>query len=232
MSDLQLGVEVANTSPATFPGPDSINGKQVTLERLSSKHTADLYSSVGCNSALWNLIPDGPFSNSNDFADFINTRSQASGFSFYAIIPHSTRKASGYICLFRADLPHRVVEVGHVLFGGTLQKTRAGTEVLYLLGRLVFQELGFRRWEWKCNSLNAASRRAAERYGFAFEGTFRQHMIVKGRNRNSCWYSMIDGEWPACARAFEKWLADENFDEAGRQKRSLKEVREGPVVAS
>jgi RimJ/RimL family protein N-acetyltransferase len=117
-----------------------------------------------------------------------------------------------------------VIEVGHIWFAPVLQRTRQATEAIYLLGRYAF-DLGYRRFEWKCDSLNAPSRRAAERFGFVFEGVFRQHMVVKGRNRDTAWFSITDGEWPARRAAFEAWLSPENFDAAGRQRRSLAEIR-------
>ena len=112
----------------------------------------------------------------------------------------------------------RVIEVGHIVYSPALQRTPLATEAQYLLARYVFETLGYRRYEWKCNALNAASRRAALRFGFTFEGVFRQHMIVKGRNRDTAWFSMLDGEWPARKAAFERWLAPDNFDADGRQK--------------
>jgi RimJ/RimL family protein N-acetyltransferase len=118
-----------------------------------------------------------------------------------------------------------VVEIGNVLFTPALQATTAATEAMYLMARHAFEDLGYRRYEWKCNDLNAPSRRAAVRLGFTYEGTFRQHMIVKGRNRDTAWYSMIDTEWPRVKAAFEAWLDPGNFDEAGRQKRRLEEIR-------
>ena len=116
---------------------------------------------------------------------------------------------------------HRVIEVGNVVYAPALQRTPLATEAQYLLAGYAFETLGYRRYEWKCDALNAASRRAALRYGFTFEGIFRQHMIGKGRSRDSAWYAMLDGEWPARKRAFERWLRPENFDAAGHQKTAL-----------
>jgi RimJ/RimL family protein N-acetyltransferase len=120
---------------------------------------------------------------------------------------------------------HGVIEIGHIWFAPALQRTRAATEAIYLLARHAFDDLGYRRLEWKCDSLNAPSRRAADRFGFTYEGIFRQHMITKGRNRDTAWYSIIDSEWPSRREAFEAWLAPGNFDEEGRQRRSLAEYR-------
>ena len=115
------------------------------------------------------------------------------------------------------DPENGVIEVGHIAYSPALQRTRAATEAMYLMMRLVFDELGYRRYEWKCNALNAASRRAAERLGFTYEGTFRQAKLVKGRTRDTAWFAVIDGEWPARREAFERWLDPANFDAAGRQ---------------
>jgi RimJ/RimL family protein N-acetyltransferase len=121
---------------------------------------------------------------------------------------------------------HGVIEIGHIWFAPILQRTRQATEAIYLLARHAFDDLGYRRFEWKCDSLNEPSRRAAERFGFIYEGVFRQHMVVKGRNRDTAWFSIVDGAWPAVRAGFEAWLAPENFDEEGRQRRSLRDVRE------
>jgi RimJ/RimL family protein N-acetyltransferase len=225
MATPPLGFPVSNTTPACLPGPDPLIGKHVVLERLSTSHTADLYEAVGTNDGLWTYLPEGPFSNTSDFAHHIAQKSAKPDHAFYAILLQG--KAVGHVCLFRADLPNQAIEVGHVLYGAQLQRTRAGTEVLYLLGQLVFSTLGYRRWEWKCNALNSASKRAAERYGFTYEGTFRQHMIVKGRNRDTAWYAIVDGEWAAEREVFETWLGDGNFDGEGKQRRTLGHVREG-----
>jgi RimJ/RimL family protein N-acetyltransferase len=124
---------------------------------------------------------------------------------------------------------HGVIEIGHIWFAPRLQRTRAATEAIYLMARHSFDDLGYRRLEWKCDALNEPSRRAADRFGFTFEGVFRQHMVVKGRNRDSAWFSILDGEWPRIRSAFEAWLAPENFDADGRQRQSLAAVRASTV---
>ncbi|MBM3522511.1 MAG: GNAT family N-acetyltransferase, partial [Alphaproteobacteria bacterium] len=137
----------------------------------------------------------------------------------------TSNTALGLAGLMRIDLPNRVIEIGSILYSPRLQRTAAATEAIYLFARYVF-ELGYRRFEWKCNSLNAPSRRAALRFGFSYEGLFRQHMVAKGRNRDTAWYAMLDGDWPRCRAAFEAWLDPSNFDSAGRQIRSLAAIRE------
>jgi RimJ/RimL family protein N-acetyltransferase len=222
-----LGPLLSDTSAARLPGPKSLIGKHVTLERLQIKHTSDLYAAVGSNQDLWAQVPSGPFATASDFSHYVRKYQDSTEHAYYAIIPRSTGKAAGHVGLWKSDPVHRLTEIGPIMYGPDLARSRAGTEVLYLLGNLVFEELNYRRCEWRFNSVNEASRRAAERYGFVFEGTLRQHMIVRGRNRDTCIYSIVDGEWEGCREVFETWLADGNFDEEGRQRRSLGEVRDG-----
>lgn len=134
---------------------------------------------------------------------------------FFAIADNTTGRATGQAALLRIEPMHRVIEVGHILYTPALQRTRGATEAMFLLARHVFEDLGYRRYEWKCNALNAASGAAARRLGFTFEGVFRQHMIIKVRNRDSAWFSMLDSEWPQRRREFERWLSPDNFDARG-----------------
>jgi RimJ/RimL family protein N-acetyltransferase len=136
-------------------------------------------------------------------------------------VERRSAKAVGWASYMRIEPAHRVIEVGNVMFSPALRRTTGATEAIYLMARNAFEALGYRRFEWKCNALNAASRRAALRFGFSFEGIFRQHMIVKGRTRDTAWFSMIDSEWPKRKEAFETWLRPTNFDGEGRQKTSL-----------
>ena len=145
----------------------------------------------------------------------------------YAIVAPSGR-AVGIATLMEIRPAMRVIEVGHIVYSPALQRTPLGTEAQYLLARYVFETLGYRRYEWKCNALNAPSRRAAVRYGFGFEGVLRQHMIAKGHNRDTAFYSMLDSEWPARKAAFERWLAPDNFDVAGKQRMSLSQLNGEP----
>jgi RimJ/RimL family protein N-acetyltransferase len=140
---------------------------------------------------------------------------------YFAIIGQSTQRAAGRTSYLRIDTKHRVIEVGGLLYAPALQRTRGATEAMYLMARHAFEDLGYRRYEWKCNALNEASRRAALRLGFTFEGIFRQHQIVKSRNRDTAWFSMLDSEWPRCKEALERWLDPENFLPSGKQKRRL-----------
>jgi RimJ/RimL family protein N-acetyltransferase len=215
-----IGLPVDST-PAPRPGAVTLKGRYGRLEKLRPDHWPDLWDAFAGHDHVWTYIStDGPFSEASDFAAFIAQRAAAEDPYAYAIIDAGDR-AVGYVTLLRINPQMRVIEVGHVLYSPRLQRTPLGTETQYLLARYIFETLGYRRYEWKCNALNAASRRAALRYGFGYEGTFRQHLIAKGRNRDDAWFSMLDSEWPARKRNFERWLEPGNFDEKGAQKISL-----------
>jgi RimJ/RimL family protein N-acetyltransferase len=226
---LTFGAVVSNTNPAHLPGIESLTGQHVTLERLTQNHFPGLYEHVGSHADLWVWWPDGPFSTTSEFDDYLNElREMSPDIVIYAVLllsgPNKGKAVGLAFALSEDRLTNRVAELG-LFFGPQLQRTRAGTEVVYLLGGLLF-ELNHRRLQWKTNSLNLQSRKAAERYGFVYEGTFRQHQINKGRNRDSSWYSIIDSEWPMCRKAFEKWLEDGNFDEQQRQRSRIEDIRE------
>jgi len=215
-----VGVPV-DPGPAQRPGPVTLQGRYGRLEKLGPQHFLDLWKAFAGHDHIWTYIStDGPFATEEEFFAFLAKRAASADPYAYAIVDTSGRSV-GYLTLLRIDAPMRVIEVGHVLYSPLLQRTLLGTETQYLLARYVFETLGYRRYEWKCNSLNAASRRAALRYGFVYEGTFRQHLISKGRNRDNAWFSMLDSEWPARKLNFERWLAADNFDAQGRQKVSL-----------
>jgi RimJ/RimL family protein N-acetyltransferase len=216
-----IGLPVKKTEAAPRPGPVTLKGRYGRLEKLRPEHWSDLWAVFAGHDHVWTYIStDGPFPDRSEFASFIAKRAAADDPYAYAIIGAQDR-AVGYLTLLRINPLHRVIEVGHVLYSPALQRTPLGTETQYLLARYVFETLGYRRYEWKCNSLNAASRRAALRYGFVYEGTFRQHMIAKGRNRDDAWFSMLDSEWPSRKRNFERWLNPQNFDAQGVQCLSL-----------
>jgi RimJ/RimL family protein N-acetyltransferase len=215
-----IGLPV-DATPAPRPGPVTLKGRYGRIEKLNADHAAELWQVFGGHDAVWTYIStDGPFASFDAFAPFIAQRAASDDPYAYAIVDAADRTV-GYFTLLRIEPAMRVIEVGHVLYSPALQRTLLGTEAQYLLARYVFETLGYRRYEWKCNALNAASWRAALRYGFTYEGTFRQHLIAKGRNRDNAWFSMLDGEWPARKRNFERWLAPENFDGDGQQKLSL-----------
>ena len=216
-----IGLPVADPKPAPRPGPVILKGRYGRLEKLRADHWSDLWAVFGGHDQIWTYIStDGPFSSAAKFSAFIAMRAAAEDPYAYAIIDAQDR-AVGYLTLLRINLTNRVIEVGHVLYSPSLQRTPLGTETQYLLARYVFETLGYRRYEWKCNSLNAPSRRAALRYGFVYEGTFRQHMIAKGRNRDDAWFSMLDSEWPARRGEFDRWLDPTNFTNDGQQRTRL-----------
>jgi RimJ/RimL family protein N-acetyltransferase len=216
-----IGLPVADPRPGPRPGPVILKGRYGRLEKLRPDHWSDLWTVFAGHDEVWTYISsDGPFTSAAEFSPFIAMRAAAEDPYAYAIIDAQDR-AVGYLTLMRINPTHRVIEVGHVLYSPALQRTPLGTETQYLLARYVFETLGYRRYEWKCNSFNAPSRRATLRYGFVYEGTFRQHMIAKGRNRDDAWFSMLDSEWPARKRSFERWIQPDNFDAQGVQKISL-----------
>jgi RimJ/RimL family protein N-acetyltransferase len=201
-----------------------ISGRFVRLEPLeSAKHGDALWNAVKGpeNEGLWTWMAFGPFVSRADFDAFLAKAEVSKDPLYFAIVDQGSGKALGQATLMRIDEPNRVIEVGGLVFSPLLQRTRGATEAMYLLARHVFEVLGYRRYEWKCNALNEPSRRAALRLGFSFEGIFRQHMIVKGMNRDTAWFSMLDSEWPARKEAFERWLDAANFDEQGRQRTAL-----------
>jgi RimJ/RimL family protein N-acetyltransferase len=168
----------------------------------------------------------GPYASASAMLESLNRWREAEKAILFAIIPVETGTAAGWASFMRIKPQHGVIEVGNVVFSPMLQRSRAATEAMYLMASHIFDRLGYRRYEWKCNAENAASRRAAQRLGFTFEGIFRQHMVTKGRNRDTAWFSMLDEEWPGRKRAFEAWLDPANFDADGKQRRSLTQIRD------
>jgi RimJ/RimL family protein N-acetyltransferase len=222
LSGLPVGVPV-DATPAQKPAPVAIEGRYGRVEKLdAARHGAALWDAVRGeqNNGMWAYMNYGPFSDEADFKAWLAERPRLEDPYSYAIID-AGGQAVGIATLMEIRPAMRVIEVGHIVYTPRVQKTPLGTEAQYMLARYIFETLGYRRYEWKCNALNAPSRRAALRYGFTFEGIFRQHLISKGRNRDTAWYSILDSEWPARKAAFERWLAPENFDAQGRQKVSL-----------
>jgi RimJ/RimL family protein N-acetyltransferase len=212
-------------SPARRPDRSPIEGAHVRLEPVDpSRHQIGLFVAAG-EPAIWDYLPYGPFEDEAALAAQLEANAASEDPLFYAIIDLRDGRAGGVASYLRITPEHGVIEIGHIWLGLGLQRTREATEAIFLLARHAFDDLGYRRLEWKCNAANAASRRAAERFGFTFEGIFRQHLIVKGRNRDTAWYAILDHEWPAIRASFEAWLDDGNFDEAGHQRRRLSELR-------
>jgi len=217
-----------DTTPAGRPGPVTLEGRFGRVEKLDAvRHGGDLWEALKGHDHVWTYMNTyRPFADAGLFADWLAGRAALEDPYFYAIVGPSGH-ALGILALARIRPDMRVVEVGHVVYAPALQRTALGTEAQYVVARYVFETLGYRRYEWKCHALNAASRTAALRYGFTYEGTFRQAVITKGRNRDDIWLSMLDSEWPSRKAAFEKWLAPNNFDEEGKQKFSLSEFMKG-----
>lgn len=220
--------EATALEPAKRPARVTISGAYITLTPLLPDHSTQLFALVGGDEAawLWDYMHDGPFPDLDDFSAFISGKAVSDDPFYFAIMENSTQSIIGFMTLMRIDPANRVVEVGNIMFSPRLQQTRGATESQFLLARYVFESLGYRRYEWKCNALNTPSRRAAERLGFKYEGTFRKHMITKGRNRDTAWFSMLDDEWPATKAGFEAWLSDDNFNGNGKQICSLAELRQ------
>jgi len=211
--------------PVPPPSPLVLHGRTVILEPLSAaSNTDDLWQAVHGHDEIWAYLADGPYASKADLRRALEEKQAGSSAVFFAIAPQATGRVAGYASYMRMDPANGVIEVGNILLAPSLQRTIAATEAMYLMARNVFEDLGYRRYEWKCNANNDPSRRAAIRYGFTFEGIFRQHMIVKGHNRDTAWFSMLDSEWPARKAAFEAWLDPANFDQEGRQRKSLTQL--------
>ena len=211
--------------PASAPERTALSGELVRLEPLDPpRHSKSLFTSshgAGGDPHIWDHLAYGPFADQDEFNAWLEQRAALEDPLFFAVVDQATKQAQGMAAYMRMAPEHGAIEIGHIWFAPVLQRTRQATEAIFLLARNAFDTLGYRRLEWKCDVLNEKSRRAAERFGFTFEGIFRQHMVVKGRNRDTAWYSITDGEWPVRRAAFETWLSPDNFDESGRQFESL-----------
>jgi RimJ/RimL family protein N-acetyltransferase len=222
-----MSADLSQWQPRPFPPHDLLQGRFIRLEPLNiAQHGDDLWVALqGPDPALWDYLPYGPFTERAIFDAWLAANAAGRDPQFYAVIEQAGDRALGLLSYLRITPKDGCIELGHVAFGGAMQRTPGATEAVFLLAQHAFDSLGYRRFEWKCNARNARSRRAAERFGFSYEGLFRQHMVVKGENRDTAWYSIIDGEWPACRAAFQRWLAADNFDGGGQQIRRLEELR-------
>lgn len=221
-----LGPPVPDWTPRPLPPRTPLQGRFCRLEILDiARHAADLHAaySLDADGSQWSYLPFGPFATLEDYQRFLAERTATGDPLYHIVIDRETGKAVGTIAYMRMDPANGVLEIANVRYSSLLQRRPAATEAVYLLLRRAFEELGYRRVDWKCNSHNAASRRAAERYGFTYEGTFRNHMVHRGHSRDSDWLSIIDSEWPALRQAYDGWLAADNFDAAGRQRTRLTE---------
>ncbi|MCX7892984.1 MAG: GNAT family N-acetyltransferase [Burkholderiales bacterium] len=222
---LPVGPEV-DPRPAARPRRTVLAGRYCALRPPDPARDAPpLYAGTHGDGRerLWTYLFSGPFASEAAFAAWLAERAASEDPLFFAI--EVGGEAAGVASLMRITPEHRVIEVGNILYTPRLARTAAATEAMYLLARHAFDTLGYRRYEWKCDALNAASRAAAARLGFAFEGVFRKHMIVKGRSRDTAWFAMTDDDWPARREALERWLDPANFDASGRQRRALAALR-------
>jgi RimJ/RimL family protein N-acetyltransferase len=222
-SNLPIG-PATDPRPAKRPERVVLHGRLVDLVPLDpTSHGESLFQlTCGANKEyLWTYLLKGPFTDRKEFDAYLRQLAASEDPMCFAIVERRSGRAVGWASYMRIEPAHRVIEVGNVMFSPALRRTAGATEAIYLMARNAFEVLGYRRFEWKCNALNAGSRRAALRFGFTFEGIFRQHMVVKGRSRDTAWFSMIDAEWPKRKEAFATWLRPSNFDEEGRQKTSL-----------
>jgi RimJ/RimL family protein N-acetyltransferase len=226
-ADLPLG-EKLDWKPASQPTSVPLRGAHILVRPVDAENDAVPLFSVSHppdgEQAIWTYLPDGPYESPDHLRQMLAWAETSEDPLYFTLVRIIDERPVGVASYLRITPEFGVIEIGHIWFGLQLQRTTAATEAIYLLARHAFDDLGYRRLEWKCNALNAASRRAAERFGFTFEGVFRKHQVVKGRNRDTAWYAIIDDEWPAIRRGFESWLAPENMDGEGRQRRSLGEL--------
>ncbi|MDP3847701.1 MAG: GNAT family protein [Pseudomonas sp.] len=219
-----------NWQPAQSPSAATLVGHYVRLEQLDpTRHGDDLWPALQGPEAdpqMWQYLGYGPFAERAEFDRWLASHAAHNDPLFYTVLDRASGKALGLLSYLSLAPQHGSIEIGHVCFGHALQRSVQATETIYLLARYAF-ELGNRRLEWKCDNLNLRSRRAAERFGFSHEGVFRQHLVRKGRNRDTAWFSLLDHEWPARQRTFELWLAAENFDAQGQQRQSLTALHAG-----
>ena len=222
-----IGESVVGHTSGKLPAIDFLEGRYARIEALSvEKHAEDLLAVYGLDTPreMWTYLFQEPVADMEELVTLLNQMLARKDRFFYAILDRETGKALGTFSLMRIDQNNRVVEVGTVIFSPELRGTRIGTEAQYLLARYVFDELNYRRYEWKCDALNLPSRRAAERLGFVYEGTFRQAVVYKRRTRDTDWLSMIDKDWPQVRARLETWLRPENFDQNGQQYKRLREL--------
>jgi len=222
-----VGHPVPHWTPRARPPREPIAGQHCRLEPLdAARHGAELYAafSEAPDGSDWTYTYAGPFADQASYLAYVRTAQASADPQHFAIIDLASGRALGTLAAMRIDPANGAIEVGSVAYSRRLKRTPAATEAQYLLMRRAFDQLGYRRYEWKCDSLNAASRAAALRLGFQFEGIFRQAVVYKGRNRDTAWFSIIDGEWPAVRSGLEQWLAPDNFDAQGKQRQRLGEL--------
>ena len=220
--------DLKNWKAPAFPPRTALEGLYCRLEPLDvARHGDDLWAALSGADAVWDYLPAFPPKDRVEYEALLDSMVKNTTICPYAVIDKADGKAKGHMWMMEIRPAHGVFEVGWITYSPSLQRTRPATEAVFLIGHYGFT-LGYRRYEWKCNNRNEPSKRAAERFGFKYEGLFRQHQVVKGENRDTAWFSIIDSEWPARQAAFERWLARENFDKDGRQKTSLAALNAAP----
>lgn len=226
MCERPIGPEV-DATPRALPARVPIRGQYVVLEPLHRRHADDLWEAgqAAGGAASWDYMGYGPFASAEKFAAFVADFASTHDPAAWAVRPVTTGAATGWLTLMDIQPKNAAIEIGHIWFGPAMQRTRAATEAMFLLMRLAMDELGYRRLVWKCNAMNAPSRRAAERLGFQYEGVLRSHLIVKGRLRDTAYFSILEDEWPACRDGLLRWLDPENFAPDGTAKHGLAELR-------
>ena len=224
-----VGAPLPDWSPRPLPPRVALDGRYCCVEPINpERHAEDLFEAFSKSDPnIWTYLPDymGPYSSFSDWQQWIASTVSSDDPLWHAIIDKESGRAVGLAAYLRIDRTSGVIEVGGLNYSMGLQRKPGATEAMYLMMRRVFDELGYRRYEWKCDSLNERSRAAAERLGFQYEGIFRQHMAYRGRNRDTAWFSIIDKDWPDARKAFENWLDAQNFDAHGRQRASLRQLR-------
>ncbi|MDW3223125.1 MAG: GNAT family protein [Paracoccaceae bacterium] len=232
MKSIDLGMPVPDWTPPCEPVGAPMRGQYAQLEKLDADlHSVSLYQSFEKQDTVWDYLPYGPFASFELYRHWVHETVQDKSTVFYAVRNLESGNWEGVASFLRIDPRNGSIEVGHINYSPSLQRTRAATEAMFLMMQWSFSQ-GYRRYEWKCNALNLGSRRAAQRYGFSFEGVFRQATIAKGHNRDTAWFAVIDSEWPALKTAFETWLAPQNFDANGVQRKRLGDLTRSVRVAS
>jgi RimJ/RimL family protein N-acetyltransferase len=224
-----LGPEV-DWTPVERPGPAELQGTHVRLRPIDPATDAEPLYAVSHppegDLAIWTYLPDGPYESPEHLGRMLTWAATSDDPLYITIVDRRDDRPVGQASYLRMKPEFGTIEIGHIWFGIPLQRTTAATEAIYLLAAHVFDDLGYRRLEWKCNALNAPSRRAAERFGFSFEGVFRNHQVIKGRNRDTAWYGMTNDDWPRIRAAFQTWLDPSNFDHEGAQRSRLRDLME------
>lgn len=225
----QLNDQPVTWQPAAPPQPQTLTGRFVRLEPLdTNRHGDDLWLALQGPQAdpnTWNYLAVGPFTEREQFDAWLGANQTSADPLFFSVVDQASQRAVGLLSFLRINPKDGTIEIGHIAFGSAMQRSAGSTEAIWLLASWAMDDLGYRRLEWKCNAQNARSMRAAVRLGFVHEGIFRQHLVVKGCNRDTAWFSIIDSQWPHCREAFLHWLSAANFDANGQQIQRLEALR-------